>query len=332
MAYLLPTRRDSNKRNNPVIIGITTTLNEADGFQRVNVEYINRVAATGAVPILLTPIAGGAEANREHARHVIELVDGLLITGGGDVHPRYYVPDPAKNRDALGLDDLAAMGCGSSSHCRSTGAKVPFCGHYVPVRTFEEAMDGTSAVETVESLDGRDVLSATGRPPIPCLDGLLAVCEDRDGFELELARLAHERQPCPPWAFAANMQVMNVTVGGGLYRDLYSCGVAEAASPEPPCSRGISHKVTIAQRRLAGIGGERIRGFRGELHAPPGRRPCGPRPACRRRSEDRVVEAVEDPAKPFFLGVQWHPEYLDRHHGLFNALAAAAHHRDARSS
>ena len=122
-----------------MIIGITTTLNEADGFQRVNVEYINRVAATGAVPILLTPIAGGAEANREHARRVIDLVDGLLITGGGDVHPRYYVPDPAKNRDALGLDDLAAMGCGSSSHCRSTGAKVPFCGHYVPDRTFEEA-------------------------------------------------------------------------------------------------------------------------------------------------------------------------------------------------
>ena len=42
------------------------------------------------------------------------------------------------------------------------------------------------------------------------------------------------------------------------------------------------------------------------------------------RSEDRVVEAMEDPAKPFFLGIQWHPEYLDRHHGLFNALAAAA--------
>lgn len=159
--------------------------------------------ATGAVPILLTPIAGGAEANREHARHVIELVDGLLITGGGDVHPRYYVPDPAKNRDALGLDDLAAMGCGSSSHCRSTGAKVPFCGHYVPDRTFEEAMDGTSAVETVESLDGRDVLSATGRPPIPCLDG----------FGSPSARIATASSwsspaspmsaACPPWAFAA---------------------------------------------------------------------------------------------------------------------------------
>ena len=83
MAYLLPTRRDSNKRNNPVIIGITTTLNEADGFQRVNVEYINRVAATGAVPILLTPIAGGAEANREHARHVIAWAGRLDESGVG---------------------------------------------------------------------------------------------------------------------------------------------------------------------------------------------------------------------------------------------------------
>ena len=232
-----------------MIIGITTTLNEADGFQRVNVEYINRVAATGAVPILLTPIAGGAEANREHARHVIELVDGLLITGGGDVHPRYYVPDPAKNRDALGLDDLAAMGCGSSSHCRSTGAKVPFCGHYVPDRTFEEAMDGTSAVETVESLDGRDVLSATGRPPIPCLDGLLAVCEDRDGFELELARLAHERS-LPTLGICRGMQVMNVALGGSLYRDLYNCGVTEKQHRQNPPYYGISHKVTIAKGSL----------------------------------------------------------------------------------
>lgn len=55
-----------------MIIGITTTLNEADGFQRVNVEYINRVAATGAAPVLLTPVRGGAEANRALARQVID--------------------------------------------------------------------------------------------------------------------------------------------------------------------------------------------------------------------------------------------------------------------
>ena len=204
-----------------------------------------------------------------------------------------------------------------------SGAKVPFCGHYVPDRTFEEAMDGTSTTETVESLDGRDVLSATGRPPIPCLDGLLAVCEDRDGFELELARLAHERS-LPTLGICRGMQVMNVALGGSLYRDLYNCGVTEAQHRQNPPYYGISHQVTIAKGSLlesvvSPSGDFEVNSMhhQGVDHVAPGLLVAA-------RSEDRVVEAVEDPAKPFFLGVQWHPEYLDHHHGLFNALAAAA--------
>ncbi len=306
-----------------MIIGITTTLNEADGFQRVNVEYINRVAATGAVPVLLTPIAGGAEANRAHARRVIDLIDGLVISGGGDIHPRYYVPDPAANRDALGLEDLAAMGCGSSSHCRSTGEKVPFCGHYVPDHRFEAAMDGIPSADTVESLDGRDVLTASDRPPIPCLDGLLAVCEDRDGFELELARLAHERSlPC--LGICRGMQVMNVALGGSLYRDLYNCGVTEEQHRQQPPYYGLSHTVTIAQGSLlesvvgtAGTFEVNSMHHQGIDHVASGLLVSA-------RAGDRVVEAVEDPSRRFYLGVQWHPEYLDRHRGLFSALADAA--------
>lgn len=96
---------------------------------------------------------------------------------------------------------------------------------------------------------GRDVLSATGRPPIPCLDGLLAVCEDRDGFELELARLAHERS-LPTLGICRGMQVMNVALGGSLYRDLYNCGVTEKQHRQNPPYYGISHKVTIAKGSL----------------------------------------------------------------------------------
>lgn len=309
-----------------MIIGITTTLNESDGFQRVNVEYINRVAATGAVPVLLTPISGGAEANRAHARRVIELIDGLLISGGGDIHPRYYVPNPHANRDNLGFDDLKTMGCGSSSRCRSTGAKVPFCGHYVSDRTFEEAMDGTSTVGTVESLDGRNVLAATGRPPIPCLDGLLAVCEDRDGFELELARLAHERS-LPTLGICRGMQVMNVALGGSLYRDLYNCGVTEAQHRQNPPYYGISHQIIIAKGSLLESVVNASGTFEVNSMHHQGIDHVAQSLLVAARSEDHVVEAVEDPAKPFFLGVQWHPEYLDRHHGLFNALAAAARER-----
>ena len=309
-----------------MIIGITTTLNEADGFQRVNVEYINRVAATGAAPLLLTPVRGGAEANRALARRVIDAVDALVITGGGDVHPRYYVPDPAKSRDALNMDDVAALGCGSASHCRSTGARVPFCGHNASEEAFRQAMGGPPGPDEVCALDGRNVLTDPERPAVPCLSDLLAVSEDRDGFELELARLAHERQlPC--LGICRGMQVMNVALGGSLYRDLYNCGVTERGHrQEPPYDR-TTDTVTIAPNTLLAASLEAEGPFavnsmhhQGIDHVAEGLTVAA-------RSGDGVVEAVEDPRRRFYLGVQWHPEYLDRHRGLFAALVDAARSR-----
>ena len=41
------------------------------------------------------------------------------------------------------------------------------------------------------------------------------------------------------------------------------------------------------------------------------------------RATDGTVEAIEDPERPFWLGVQWHPEYGDDY-GLFRGLIAAA--------
>ena len=152
-------------------------------------------------------------------------------------------------------------------------------------------MGGPPGPDEVTTLDGRNVLTDPERPAVPCLSDLLAVSEDRDGFELELARLAHERRiPC--LGICRGMQVMNVALGGSLYRDLYNCGVTERGHrQEPPYDRTIDH---VAAGLLVSA-----------------------------RSGDRVVEAVEDPHLPFYLGVQWHPEYLDRCRGLFNALAAA---------
>jgi putative glutamine amidotransferase len=40
------------------------------------------------------------------------------------------------------------------------------------------------------------------------------------------------------------------------------------------------------------------------------------------RADDGVVEAAEDPARPFVLGVQWHPE-VSGDHELFAAFVAA---------
>jgi putative glutamine amidotransferase len=51
------------------------------------------------------------------------------------------------------------------------------------------------------------------------------------------------------------------------------------------------------------------------------------------RAADGTVEAVEDPARPFMLGVQWHAETLTEraeHGALFAALVQAAGARPQR--
>jgi putative glutamine amidotransferase len=42
------------------------------------------------------------------------------------------------------------------------------------------------------------------------------------------------------------------------------------------------------------------------------------------QTDDGLPEAVEDPSRPFVLGVQWHPEVTRDEH-LFGALLNAAH-------
>ena len=119
------------------------------------------------------------------------------------------------------------------------------------------------------------------------------------------------------------MQVMNVALGGSLYRDLYNCGVTERGHrQEPPYDRTTDTVAIAAGSLLATVLGTagafdvNSMHHQGIDHVAAGLLVSA-------RSGDRVVEAVEDPHLPFYLGVQWHPEYLDRCRGLFNALAAA---------
>jgi len=51
--------------------------------------YLRAVRAAGGVPVLL-PSSGGAE----EAVEIASDLDGLLLTGGGDVDPKYFGEDP----------------------------------------------------------------------------------------------------------------------------------------------------------------------------------------------------------------------------------------------
>ena len=79
------------------VVGITTFVErKARGsYASLADDYVASVAAAGAAPVAL-PIAPGA-ADRES---YLGLVDGLLLSGGADVHPLRYGEQPSRKVSA----------------------------------------------------------------------------------------------------------------------------------------------------------------------------------------------------------------------------------------
>lgn len=69
------------------LIGITADI--ADGFFRLKTEYVDAVAAAGGMPFLLAPSLRKG-VSQEECDQMAERIDGLLLPGGGDLHPARY--------------------------------------------------------------------------------------------------------------------------------------------------------------------------------------------------------------------------------------------------
>lgn len=165
-------------------------------------------------------------------------------------------------------------------------------------------------------------------------DQLGPVDKERDRTELSLTRWAIERG-MPVLGICRGVQVINVACGGALYQDLHS------QAPEldkhdfyPPKFERfrISHDIAIeADSRLAQALGH-VHEINSMHHQGIKRLGYGLRVVA--KAPDGLAEAVECPALPFVLGVQWHPEELaktDPHSAdLFNRFvwAASAEWRD----
>ena len=118
------------------IIGVTTSCERTDkGVERafVNAAYLRAVERAGGVPLLLAPYHSPASLAR-----FAELVDGLLLTGGGDIDPaRFGEPRHAKTdlvhaeRDELEVERVTRS---SSSSSRSAEIRSVFSCRASPQR------------------------------------------------------------------------------------------------------------------------------------------------------------------------------------------------------
>ena len=187
------------------------------------------------------------------------------------------------------------------------------------VRILEPTM---SVEEALAAVDG--LLLTGGEDVAPARFGeaqhspVINVNEERDEFELGLLA-AWRPSDRPIFAICRGIQVLNVAFGGTLVQDIPSqiTGALDHALTVPPHEPfSLAHEVWLeGDSLLARLMRERwsdadtcevnsrhhqavktvAAGFRVTATAP-----------------DGVIEAIEDPAARFCLGVQWHPENFFR--------------------
>jgi putative glutamine amidotransferase len=80
------------------VIGVTATLKQdvdavaqrpLGRFVRADLDYVEGVVGAGGVPVVFPPVGGAREAEA-----LLDGIDGLLLSGGSDLHPSYYGEEP----------------------------------------------------------------------------------------------------------------------------------------------------------------------------------------------------------------------------------------------
>jgi putative glutamine amidotransferase len=186
-----------------------------------------------------------------------------------------------------------------------------------------------NAAELVEGLDG--ILLAGGEDCDPALYGqerhpsVTKLMESRrQENDLALAKVARERG-IPTLGICLGLQMMNVAGGGTLVQDIDTQVETDIRHASIPENRARHDVLIEAGTKLATMVpavelnvnsshhqavAEVAEGLRVTAHAP-----------------DGVVEGLEDPRHPFYIGVQWHPEDMKGEGSattLFGAFVEAA--------
>jgi putative glutamine amidotransferase len=231
------------------VIGLTLDHEPPGGYSQypwyaIRENYCSAVKHAGGLPVLLPH-------DPEMAEHYLDLVDGLIVTGGGfDVDPALF---------------------GAESRHPSVKTK-----------------------------------------------------DRRTAFELAAAKGALARE-MPVLGICGGEQLLAVALGGTLVQHIPDeiAGALPHRQPNPRNEPG--HEVHIvAGTLLHRITGADSLAVNSAHHQAV--KTAGPGVVVDAMAADGVVEGIEDPRRPFCLGVQWHPEFAlsegDRR--IFRALVEAA--------
>ncbi|HEV2719777.1 MAG TPA: gamma-glutamyl-gamma-aminobutyrate hydrolase family protein [Thermoanaerobaculia bacterium] len=185
-----------------------------------------------------------------------------------------------------------------------------------------------NAAEVLDDVDGLLLAggddcdpAAYGEPRHASVDPVMD--PRRQDNDLSLARLARERG-IPTLGICLGVQVMNVAAGGTLIQNIES-DIDHASEP----SDRHRHEVAVdGGTRLAAILGKPELNVNSSHHQAIKDVGAGLRVTA--HAPDGIVEGLEDPRHPFYVGVQWHPEDMDGEasaSAIFGAFVEAARKR-----
>ena len=146
----------------------------------------------------------------------------------------------------------------------------------------------------------------------------------RQANDLALAEAARKHN-VPMLGICLGLQVMNVAAGGTLLQDIDSQHDTEIRHASEPEDRARHDVIVEKGTQLAGVLPALELNVNSSHHQ--SIRKVGQGLRVTALAPDGIVEGVEDPRHPFYLGVQWHPEDMtgeDSASALFAAFIEAA--------
>lgn len=130
------------------------------------------------------------------------------------------------------------------------------------------------------------------------------VDEARDAFEFALYEAVKDSGK-PILGVCRGIQFLNVARGGTLHQHIE--GHRQTPIPAIERPQHVTVKEGTRLHRLVGVTEMNVNSFHHQAI-----KDIAPGLIVTAVEDDGTVEAMEDPAHPFFLGVQWHPEYYHR--------------------
>ncbi len=198
-----------------------------------------------------------------------------------------------------------------------------------------------NVTDLLESLDG--LLLAGGGDCDPAVYGeerhpsVEPMDPRRQSNDLQLARAARE-SGLPTLGICLGMQVLNIAAGGTLIQDITTQHETDIQHVSLPEDR-VRHQVRIElTSQLGSIVGSSEIDVNSSHHQAV--KVLGQGLVVTARADDGIIEGLEDPLHPFYVGVQWHPEDMKDEASavaIFRAFIEAARmhgatHDEAESS